>query len=124
MNDTSYLTTVKDEVQVFVIRSLLLPFDIPVVEIHRDVPGRGSILTGDHSGSIDLFVPSPLQERAIEIISLSPGVKPEISDYENDETRYKIERIKYKYRRFLIVLLFLPSIIGFFIYFIYKFLMG
>lgn len=123
-----FLISVSWETEADVLESLLNSFGIPVLRKYRESGSYMNVYMGTTVMGVDLYVPSKLHSKAVEIVNIRPAeevVEDNITDITDADTR------KYNNKRkaflFWIILLFIcPLIISIFlmIYNAFKNLIG
>ncbi|NMA64927.1 MAG: DUF2007 domain-containing protein [Clostridiaceae bacterium] len=72
-----FLLTTSDNIEAEIIGSYLKPAGIPVVKRHREPGAYLTLLLGNSSYGVDLFVPSDKLEEALELIESAKNVRDE-----------------------------------------------
>lgn len=79
------LTTVDNSIQADLIESLLTAYSIPVYKRYKESGAFMEVYMGMSRSGVDIFVPSKLKQKALEIISSQSESLSEDTDIQEDE---------------------------------------
>lgn len=111
------LTTVDNSIQADLIESLLTAYNIPVYKRYKESGAFMEVYMGMSRSGVDIFVPSKLKQKALEIMNSQIEGLSEDTDFQDDEAN--MEQLEEEYQRkrqsrtwLLLLIILIPLGIG------------